>query len=158
MTVDKEMKDKIKDKIRLLIEKSRVDEANSLISQYEKAVMEDVEIYALKGVIAMLVGKIDDAEKIFSAGLEEDPLNLDIMYNLAYLHEIKGAYLSAYKLYIKLLQYGEKSSAAEINDKLRELEALEEIKKYLLTHKKDVKVEALINTMKINMAALRAYL
>ena len=81
---------KLKENIKKLIEKNKLIEANEILSQYEKIVKDDVDIYSIKGVIAMMEGDINKAERIFKEGLLTDPENFDLNYNLAYLYKSKS--------------------------------------------------------------------
>lgn len=92
--------DKIKNGILDLANKGVYDEAEMLLARYEKAVPNDPDIYNLKSIIYADRGNPTKALEILKAGVEKHPLDFDIQYNLAYLHEQLGQYLKAFDRYI----------------------------------------------------------
>lgn len=78
---------KIKENINVLIENGKLEEAKELLHQYENVEKDDIEIYSIKGVIAMMEGDMDEAERVLNEGLKNEAYNFDLMYNLAYLYE-----------------------------------------------------------------------
>ncbi|MDZ5724895.1 glycosyltransferase [Acetobacterium sp. K1/6] len=80
-------KQKLKENIGILIENEKLDEAKELLELYEQVEHDDIEIYSMKGVIAMMEGDLDEAEQILQEGLKNDAYNCDLMYNLAYIYE-----------------------------------------------------------------------
>ena len=78
-----------KENIKVLIENGRTTEAKALLEEYKKIEKDDVDIYSMNGIIAMMEGRMDDAKNFLKAGIEVDENNFDILYNLGYLYEIK---------------------------------------------------------------------
>ena len=79
---------RLKENIIKLIENNRLEMAKELLNQYEKIVSNDIDIYSIKSVIAMMSGDIKEAEKVLIEGLSLDEENFDILYNLAYLYQV----------------------------------------------------------------------
>lgn len=81
-------KEKVRKGIENLINNNALEQAKKVIKEYEEVVPDDVDIYSFKGIIAILEGNIDDAERILKNGSEIYEKNFDIMYNLGYLYEL----------------------------------------------------------------------
>jgi glycosyltransferase involved in cell wall biosynthesis/ubiquinone/menaquinone biosynthesis C-methylase UbiE len=90
---------KIKNMIESLINENRLDEAKDAIKGYENVVNDDVDVYSMKAVIAIMEGKIDDARCILLKGLGIDNNNFDILYNLGYVYEQLGNCNEAIRYY-----------------------------------------------------------
>mgnify|MGYP003900563027 CR=1 FL=1 len=91
--IEQELKlyqEKIKKNIEILMEKGLLHEAKDLLAEYEKIMPADVDIYSIKGIIAMMEGDLEEAEKVLKEGRDKDSNNADILYNLAYLYEMLG--------------------------------------------------------------------
>jgi len=132
--MNSEMKDyqeKLKKNIYVLIENNRLKEAKELVNQYEKIISNDIEVYSIKGVIAIMEGNAEEAECILTKGLEIQPFNFDILYNLAYLYETNEKYITAYRYYIKALKVIDGEIEENISSKLDELEKIEKVKEYI---------------------------
>ncbi|MEW8992947.1 tetratricopeptide repeat protein [Clostridium sp.] len=112
---------KIKENIGILIENNKLEEAKEIINQYENIVSNDIEIYSIKGVIAMMEGNVDEAERILREGLLLEIDNFDINYNLAYLYESDEKYIIAYRYYNKALKNADEEMIKEVSSKLEEL-------------------------------------
>ncbi|MBV7272252.1 TDP-N-acetylfucosamine:lipid II N-acetylfucosaminyltransferase [Clostridiaceae bacterium UIB06] len=89
----------LKENIRALIESENMQEAKALINEYRKMVFNDIDIYSMNAVIAIMEGNLLEAESILKNGLKKDCNNFDLNYNLAYLYEQKGLYLKAIETY-----------------------------------------------------------
>lgn len=94
----------VKDKIKEHVNKGELVQAKDLIEEYENLVKDDVDIYSVKSVIAMIENRLDDAEKILEEAFILDSENFDILYNKAYLHKLKGEIKTAYELYQRILE------------------------------------------------------
>lgn len=90
----------IKTQIQLLINEGKIGEAENLILKAEKIDNEDLEIISMKAVILIMLNNLEEAEKVLRGALTIDKNNPDILFNLAYIYEIKGQYEEAYKYYI----------------------------------------------------------
>lgn len=149
-------KKQFKENIQSFIEQGLLQEAKDMVTEYEKIVKYDIDVYSIKGVIAMMEGDMGEAEKILSKGLDIQPSNCDLMYNLAYLYETRGMYLLAYKYYRKLTHVTEESIVQVSTEKIRQLEQIDEIKGYMLEQKDELRTEELIMKLKRHMEELRA--
>lgn len=80
-------KKQFKDNIQQLIKQGLLEEARKMIDQYDTLIKDDIDIYSVKGVISMIDGNMDEAERVLREGLKIDPDSIDIMHNLAYLYD-----------------------------------------------------------------------
>jgi len=94
----------VKEEINQFIENEKPIEAGLLIAKYEQLIINDVEIYSMKAIVAMMEQRADDAEKILYDGLFTDATNFDLWYNLAHLYEICEKSAQAYSIYSKLIE------------------------------------------------------
>lgn len=126
----------VKENIKTLVESGLLKEAKEAIEEYEKIVKDDIDIYSIKGVIAMMEGDMNKAEAILKEGLNVDETNFDLLYNLAYLYQSNGLNELAIECYKKALQNAKKESneneAYEILQELGIKESKEEILKYAI--------------------------
>mgnify|MGYP001012927917 CR=1 FL=1 len=67
-----------------------LNDAKEILKQYEKAVIGDVDVCSIEGVILIIEGNIDKAEKILKNGLYRYGENFDILFNLGFLYENTG--------------------------------------------------------------------
>jgi len=150
-------KDYVKNNITTLVEDGKLEAAKELIIEYEKIVNDDIDVYSIKGVIAMMEGKMEDAERILKEGLKKDRKYYDLLYNLGFLYEINQEYLLAYEQYRKIALYVETKTESQIINKLRELERINEIKEYIIKsqHNEEFKAEQLIIKMKTKMEQIK---
>ena len=105
--MDQEMsnhQEKLKANIRLLVEGGKLEEAKGLLDQYEKAVANDIESYSIRGVIAIIEGDMEEAERVLREGLELNSRSFSLLYNLAYIHQVKGDEKTAIANYKKAMQ------------------------------------------------------
>ncbi|KNF09651.1 glycosyltransferases involved in cell wall biogenesis [Gottschalkia purinilytica] len=124
-------KEEFKNNIQVLLEQGLIKEAKEMVLEFEKIVKNDVSVFSIKGIMSMMEGSLEEAERNFLKGLEIESFNVDILYNLAYLYESQGKITSAYRYYIKI----QKSSSDEIlldevKEKIKEYEKLNKIKDY----------------------------
>lgn len=89
----------IKTNIELLINCNKLDEAQTLIDEYLKQIINDPEAYSIKAVILIIKREFVMAEDILKHGLEYDMENFDLNYNLGYLYGKKNNYTLSYKYY-----------------------------------------------------------
>lgn len=126
-----ENKNQVKEEIQNLLEQGLIVEAKKLLNQYENIVSEDIDIYSIKGVIAIMERDIDEAERILKEGLEVNPFNFDILYNLAYLYETNEKLITAYRYYTKALKVIDGEIKESIRNKLVELEESAKVNEYI---------------------------
>ncbi|MDK2804609.1 MAG: hypothetical protein PWR23_1617 [Peptostreptococcaceae bacterium] len=115
-------KKQFKENIQSLIEQGLLQEAKNMVEEYEKIVKDDVDIYSIKGVVAMMEGDMDGAERVLHEGYEIKPFNFDILYNIAYLYEINEKYITAYRYYKKALKLADEKDIDDISMKVEILE------------------------------------
>lgn len=99
-----ENKQKVKQKIEEFLYKGDLKRASEIISQYENIKNEDIDIYSMKAIIAMMENKLDNAENIIEEGLKLESNNCDLLYNKAYLLKLKGNKQEANELYRRILE------------------------------------------------------
>jgi len=148
-------KQKLKKNISILIENEKLDEAKELLELYKQVEHNDIEIYSMKGVIAMMEGNLDEAESILKEGKSIEPLNSDILYNLAYLYEISTKYVLAYKSYRSLFHCADETIKDEIKDKIKQLEEIDEVNEYLIENQDEIKAYELIEKMQQQIKELK---
>lgn len=112
----------LKKDIITLINNNDLQNAKRIINDYEELVPYDIDVYSIKGVIAMMEGNMDESEKILKEGISIIKDNFDLYYNLAYLYEVQKKYVQAYNYYKKSLGYSSYDIKTEILDKIRNLE------------------------------------
>lgn len=116
-------KDHVKNNITTLVEGGKLEVAKELILEYEKIVEDDIDVYSIKGVIAMMEGKMKDAERILKEGLSKDENYFDLLYNLAYLYQYNKQNQLAIEYYKKSLHItNDEMSINKINDILNSIE------------------------------------
>lgn len=114
---------KIKENINILIENGKLEEAKELTNQYEKIEKDDIEIYSIKGVIALMEQDLDEAERVLKEGVTVNKTHFDINYNLGYLYQLKEKIQLAKEYYNNALRNTE--SETEIEDVTNILKSLE---------------------------------
>ncbi|KEI90378.1 hypothetical protein N493_13115 [Clostridium botulinum B2 433] len=148
-------KSKVKKNIENLINSNNLKDAKKIIKEYEKLVDNDADIYSFEGVIAMVEGKLDVAEKILKEGILIRPISLDLLYNLAHLYEMQEKYKEAYRYYDKAFIVANEQTKDHIKDKIANLENIEEIKKYKSDEIDDIVTERMMIKMKKQIAELQ---
>ena len=95
------MNKQIIEEIKLFIEQDNINAAKGYLEEYELNCENfKIEIYSIKSIIYIKENKLNQAEDIIKKGLEIDPLNTDLIYNLAYLKFLQGDIESAYRYYL----------------------------------------------------------
>lgn len=119
---------KIKENINLLISDNRLNEAKELLTQYENIVNDDIDIYSFKGMIAMMKGDMDEAERVLTEGFNVDRENFDLLCNLAYLYQSQDNHVKAYEFYNRAKEYAiDGEIKKKIEEILNEYNKIEEI-------------------------------
>src|SRR5699024_2087158 len=95
---------KLKENIKKLVENNRLEERKELLKQYENIVKDDIDVYSIKGVIAMMEGDMDIAESFLLEGANKDSNHFDILYNLGFLYQNDGKNELTIKYYKKAFQ------------------------------------------------------
>lgn len=99
-----ECRNKIKNDIEKFINLNELEKAKNLIQEYEKIITDDIDIYSMKAVIAIKENRLDDSEKVLNIGMQIDKNNFDLIYNTAYLFELKNNIPFAIRYYNKAIQ------------------------------------------------------
>jgi Glycosyltransferase len=95
------LKKQIKEKIQCFINENKLHEAINLIDEYLKIDLNDPEIYSMKAIILMIKGNINEAENILNFGLNKDPFNKDLLFNMSYLMDQKRDYKQSLEYFSK---------------------------------------------------------
>lgn len=82
------LKMSVQDAIKQAINAGELETAVALISEYEDIAGLDAPLCAAKGLLFMIEGNLEKARRIFLAGLEFEPENEDLLYNLNYLDNL----------------------------------------------------------------------
>ena len=99
-----------KDTIRTLVETGELGEAKVLLEEYKKLNQYDIDTYSIAGVIAMMEGDMDEAGKYLCKGLEIQPSNEDLNFNMTYLINQLEDKENALELFCKLKLFNTSSS------------------------------------------------
>lgn len=125
-------KKEFKEKIQSLIEKGLLEDTKKAIQEYEKFVTDDIDMFSVKGVIAMMERDVEKAENILKEGINIQPLNFDLLYNIAYLYEMKEQFVMAYKYYNESAKVANKEIVDQISEKLKVLKEIKVVREYMV--------------------------
>ncbi len=118
---------RFKEKIEMLVNQNKLLEARQLVEAYDQMVAEDIDIYAIKGVMAMMEGNMKEGLAAIEKGLHIDPDHIDLLYNKAYLHTQIGEYKQSYGTYKRVLELtDEQPLRQEISQKLEQIEKIDQ--------------------------------
>ncbi|RII36188.1 hypothetical protein D2A34_02085 [Clostridium chromiireducens] len=113
------MKKQIKNKVAMLIDDNKIDEAYAVIREYLEIVPNDVEAFSMEAVILMMNAQFDKAELVLKNGLQIDNNYFDLNYNLAFLYENLNKYNESVLYYERALDItNDESTINEINEKI----------------------------------------
>ena len=96
------LKKEYKSLIEKIIASNDLTKALEVVSQYED-MFGNEEMYNIRAIINLYLGKIQDSEKLLKLSYINDPFNEDTIFNIAYIKEISGDYEEAINFYEKLL-------------------------------------------------------
>lgn len=96
---DREVLEKAKQKTKELIEIGEIELAKELVDKYKDLLKDDVDIYSIRGIIAMIEGEMRKAEEILLEGYIVDNNNFDLLYNLGYLYGSTEKHENSFKFY-----------------------------------------------------------
>ncbi|MGE5507508.1 MAG: glycosyltransferase [Chitinophagales bacterium] len=85
-----------------LIGRGELDAAKELLAMHENLLRHE-ELFCIKGVLAILLGEFDEAERHLLAGLAANRRNADLTFNLAYLCQSRGQVSDALAVYRRAL-------------------------------------------------------
>lgn len=128
-------KKKVKDTISEFINSNNIDKAKVLIDEYEGIVKEDIEIYSMKAVIAIIENRLKDAEIILIGAIDKIGDNFDLLYNLAHVYEQMGNKQNSLYFYKKAVSLVKDEDLVEdINNKIQsfEKEMGDEVKEFVI--------------------------
>ncbi|MFR4161221.1 MAG: tetratricopeptide repeat protein [Paraclostridium sordellii] len=95
------MNKQIIEEIKLFIEQDNIDAAKDYLEKYESDCENfKMELYSIKSIIYIKENQLNKAEGFIKKGLEIDPINTDLIYNLAYLKFLQGDIETAYRYYL----------------------------------------------------------
>ncbi|CEP97136.1 tetratricopeptide repeat protein [Paraclostridium sordellii] len=95
------MNKQIIEEIKLFIEQDNIDAAKDYLEKYESDCENfKMEVYSIKSIIYIKENQLNQAEYFIQKGLEIDPINIDLIYNLAYLKFLQGNIEVAYRYYL----------------------------------------------------------
>ncbi|MDU7253018.1 MAG: TDP-N-acetylfucosamine:lipid II N-acetylfucosaminyltransferase [Clostridium sp.] len=92
---------KVKKNIEKLINSNELEEAEKVILEYEEIIKNDVDIISMKAIILIMKSELYEAEKLLIKSLNKYEETFDLLFNLAYLYEMKNNYQKAYYYYVK---------------------------------------------------------
>ncbi|MGF7050599.1 glycosyltransferase involved in cell wall biosynthesis [Paenibacillus sp. DS2015] len=96
-----EIKGKLREVIKELVDSGKIPEAKHLIHEYRKVYPNSIEIFSIEAVIALMEGDLSGAEQVLRMGLVLDGNNSDLLFNFAYLCEMKGLFADAIDNYLR---------------------------------------------------------
>jgi hypothetical protein len=118
----KELKNKAKNNINILISNGLFIEARKYLKEYKEIFKDDIEIYSIESILLILEGKMEEAKNIINEGLKKSCTNFDLIYNLGYLYEVKNEIKAAKIIYNIARIVNENNDYKEIiNSKLNEI-------------------------------------
>ncbi|EPY6472742.1 methyltransferase domain-containing protein [Clostridium sporogenes] len=94
-------KNKMKKNIEKLINSNELEEAEKVILEYEEIKKNDVDIISMKAIMLIMKSELYEAEKLLIKSLNKYGETFDLLFNLAYLYEMKDNYQKAYYYYVK---------------------------------------------------------
>lgn len=126
------LKKEFKENFQLLIENGMIKETKLAVEEYESIVKDDIDIYSIKAVIAMMEGDMDGAEKILRDGIAIDEANYDMLYNYAFFYQSSNQKEMAIEYYKKALQNANnENDVDEVYEILQGL-GIKESKQYII--------------------------
>ena len=99
-----EIRDRIKSvkaKIEKLIEGGQLQEAKKYLAEFDAMLPGDPDICSMMAVVHIVEGDPDKAENVIKRGLANDTVQFDLLYNLAYIYEIRNKLDKSLDLYLK---------------------------------------------------------
>jgi tetratricopeptide (TPR) repeat protein len=113
----------IKCRIEKLIDEGHINEAMSALENLDERMPGDQDVYSMMSVIYIMKDELDKAESIIAKGLEQDLFHFDLLYNYAYVFEMRKLYQRSADLYNKA-----STMADDENKKLIISEAIQRVK------------------------------
>ncbi|MPM34330.1 hypothetical protein SDC9_80912 [bioreactor metagenome] len=115
---------KLKKQYKSLIENSinigNINDSLIMINEYETVYCEDSEILNMKSIISILKNNYEEAECLLKKSLFLDSINVNTIFNIAYLKEVKDEKDEAIMFYKKIIDMSEeKSLILEVKEKIK---------------------------------------
>lgn len=121
----KKLKKQYKNIIENSINNGQLDEALKLIDEYKTISKEDIDIKNMQGIIHILKNEYKEAELILKEAFLMNSSDLNTIFNIAYLKEVKLENDEAIAYYKKIIGVSnEKQLVIEATNKIKELEKL----------------------------------
>ncbi|KAF6587335.1 MULTISPECIES: methyltransferase domain-containing protein [Paenibacillus] len=120
-----------KENIEELINSGYLSEAKNYIHEYELLQQDDCDLFSMKGIIELAEGNLDVARSLFLEGLERRPYDVHLLYNLAYVYELKKEYINSYRQYKKLEKLVGNDLTEAVLSKIVELKSLSQVSEYV---------------------------
>ena len=131
-------KNNLKEKINTLIENNQIEKAEKLINSYDDIIENDMEIYSMKSVIAIMRNNLDKAESLLKKSYQINDSDFDTLYNLGYIYIQKEKNNKAYNVLTKAKKLAKtKDLRTEVNELLEKIN-VKNLNKYNESNK-DVK-------------------
>ncbi|SDF28485.1 glycosyltransferase 61 family protein [Sporomusa acidovorans] len=143
MQENEQLKNSIKQAIKQLIETGKLTEAGQLLFEYEKNLPSDCEVYSMKAVIAILKDNNAEGIDILQQGLNINPCNADLLYNLAYAYEQKGEFTKAIYYYKQSHYYSNNNITS--SEALMSIERIKQKAEYLQQVKRKTSIIILLS-------------
>ncbi|SHE11376.1 CDP-glycerol:poly(glycerophosphate) glycerophosphotransferase [Chlamydia abortus] len=99
------IKKRLKEEIKLLIEKGQTTEANKILKECEQTIGLDLEMITMKASVLFIENKLDEALNVLEKGYFIDKEHFDILYNLGYINHFMQRNDWAIYYYSKALKY-----------------------------------------------------
>lgn len=112
----KELQQQVKQRISSLIEQGHLNQANTAINQYLETNSADPDIFAMNGMLHLLIGSPLDAIDTFKKGHDHFPWDEDLIYNLGYAFESSGDLVVAREYYLKAQKMTSKLDLIDLLD------------------------------------------
>ncbi|WP_434798850.1 glycosyltransferase [Terrisporobacter vanillatitrophus] len=94
------LKSEYKAKISQVIELNNIKVAQKMINEYKQIFSDDSDIMNMEAVIAIMLNDINEATKKIKYAYLKDSNNTDILFNMAYISELKGEINQAKDIYM----------------------------------------------------------
>jgi glycosyltransferase involved in cell wall biosynthesis len=91
----------VKSRIEAFIGQGHLTEAKTLLDQLDGKLPGDTDICSMRAVIHIMEGRLDDAGAVLQEGLKKDSVQFDLVFNLAYIHELQENCQLAAELYLE---------------------------------------------------------
>lgn len=122
----KKRAESIKAKIEKLIGDGCLDEAKAALERFEEMLPGDLDACSMRAVIHIIEGDLNKAEVVLLDGLKRDSVHFDLLYNLAYIYELRGQLQQAADLYNKaasaIISGEQKQNATQSIDRLKAMD------------------------------------